>query len=46
MRLLTPLFLFKLSAKEKGSKEETKEDPVRDWMCAIKIDWLCKAGAD
>jgi len=36
----------KLSAKEKGSKEETKEDPVRDWMCAIKIDWLCKAGAD
>jgi len=32
------------SEKEKDSKDE--EDPVRSWMCAIKIQWLCQAGTN
>ena len=39
---LSPL---KGSVKEKDSKED-EEDPVRDWMCAIKIQWLCQAGTN
>ena len=30
------------SVKEKDSKDD--EDPVRAWMCAVKIQWLCQAG--
>ena len=35
---------FKGSEKEAESKNE--EDPVRAWMCAIKIQWLCQAGTN
>ena len=38
------LSTLKGSVKEKDSKDE--EDPVRDWMCAIKIQWLCQAGTN
>ena len=34
--------ILKGSAKEKDSKVD--EDPVRAWMCAVKIQWLCQAG--
>ena len=32
----------KASLKEKDPQD--KKDPVRDWMCSIKIEWLCQAG--
>ena len=32
----------KASLKEKDRQD--KKDPVRDWMCSIKIEWLCQAG--
>ena len=38
------LSTLKASVKETDSKDE--EDPVRDWMCAIKIQWLCQAGTN
>ena len=34
--------ILKGSVKEKDSKVD--EDPVRAWMCAVKIQWLCQAG--
>ena len=39
-----PLSLLKALVKEKDAKDE--EDPVRAWMCAIKIQWLCQAGTN
>ena len=32
----------KASLKEEDPQD--KKDPVRDWMCSIKIEWLCQAG--